>query len=178
MPTAALRPCTWPGCNALVSGGRCGVHSSGNIKKDPDVKKLYNSKRWQSMRARQLAGYPWCAECLKDGRYVPATEVDHVERHRGDPEKFYNKVVSVMPLPKGMKAEDRVNDLVTFEMLTDINNEEKLKALWPFQRKLIEQSFEWKKFYGTKTVSEVIEIMIQNDPQSAPMTDDAEPLPF
>jgi hypothetical protein len=89
MPNAALRPCTYPGCNTLVSGGRCGVHSSGNVKKDPDVKKLYNSKRWQSIRARQLATYPWCAECLKDSRHVPAIEVDHIERHLGDPERFY-----------------------------------------------------------------------------------------
>lgn len=89
MPSAALRPCTWPGCDTLVSAGRCDLHSPVKPEKDPSVKKLYNSKQWQSLRRIQLAEFPWCADCLTEGKHVPATEVDHVERHQGDPVKFF-----------------------------------------------------------------------------------------
>jgi 5-methylcytosine-specific restriction enzyme A len=89
MPTAALRPCTYPGCNTLVSGGRCDLHSTKEVERDPAIKKLYNSKQWQSIRIAQLSNYPWCAECMKEGRYTAATEVDHVDPHQGDPARFF-----------------------------------------------------------------------------------------
>lgn len=89
MPRAALRPCTYPRCNTLVSGGRCDLHSLKNVKRDPAVKRLYNSKQWLSIRVTQLSSYPWCADCLKKNNYIPATEVDHIERHNGDPIKFF-----------------------------------------------------------------------------------------
>src|SRR5512139_157912 len=89
MPFAALRPCTYPGCNTLVSGDRCDLHSSKRVERDPDVKKLYNSRRWKSIRQRQLAEYPWCADCLERTLYTPATEVDHIHRHHGNAELFF-----------------------------------------------------------------------------------------
>ena len=88
MPTRAMRPCTYPGCNVLVAKGRCAAHSA-RIERDSSVKKLYNNQQWQSIRRRQLTEHPWCADCLGDGRHVLATEVDHVEPHRGDAEKFF-----------------------------------------------------------------------------------------
>ena len=45
-------------------------------------------REWRKIRAAQLAAYPWCARCLDDDVYRLATEVDHVEPHRGDREKF------------------------------------------------------------------------------------------
>ena len=41
------------------------------------------------MRANQLAAEPLCCMCKHDGKIEPATVVDHVERHFGDPEKFW-----------------------------------------------------------------------------------------
>jgi 5-methylcytosine-specific restriction enzyme A len=55
----------------------------------PEIKRLYNSQRWKSIRRQQLAEYPWCAECLSHGKHVPAREVDHIHRHRGNAEAFY-----------------------------------------------------------------------------------------
>jgi len=88
MPSAALRPCTYPGCSALVSRGRCPRHTQ-DYTRPPEVSRLYNSARWRALRVRQLAAHPWCAICLVAQRYTPATDVDHIERHGGDPVKFF-----------------------------------------------------------------------------------------
>jgi len=91
MPYASLRKCTYPGCNVLVKSGRCAAHSSKRIVRDPAVKRLYNSPQWQSLRAAQLAKEPWCADCLKQGEHVFASEVDHVAPHNGDPSLFFDE---------------------------------------------------------------------------------------
>lgn len=49
----------------------------------------YDHKRWRRMRAHQLSIAPLCVMCAVDGLVEPATVVDHVERHFGDPEKFW-----------------------------------------------------------------------------------------
>jgi hypothetical protein len=49
----------------------------------------YDHKRWRKMRAHQLALSPLCVMCKLDGKATPATIVDHVEKHFGDPEKFW-----------------------------------------------------------------------------------------
>ena len=90
MPYASLRKCTYPGCNVLVKSGRCAAHSTKRIIRDPAIKKLYNSPRWQSMRAAQLTREPWCLDCLKQDNYIFATEVDHVIPHNGDPQLFFD----------------------------------------------------------------------------------------
>ena len=88
MPSRALSPCTYPGCNVLTQGGRCSKH--GSIVRDPAVKSLYNSGQWRAMRARQLASHPWCQACLERGIYEPAEEVDHIKPHRGNPRLFFD----------------------------------------------------------------------------------------
>jgi 5-methylcytosine-specific restriction protein A len=49
----------------------------------------YSSARWQRMRKQQLAAEPLCRLCKLDDKIEPATVADHVERHFGDPEKFW-----------------------------------------------------------------------------------------
>jgi len=50
----------------------------------------YKLPRWHRIRMRQLAEEPSCRMCKAEGRgLVPATVVDHVERHNGDPVKFW-----------------------------------------------------------------------------------------
>jgi 5-methylcytosine-specific restriction enzyme A len=99
MPYQSLRKCTQPGCSTLVKAGRCRAHSSNHyVERDPNVKRLYNSARWKQIRKCEmqlavipsLADYPLCSECLADGRLVEATELDHVNPHRGDVVKFFN----------------------------------------------------------------------------------------
>lgn len=91
MPYQSLRKCTYPGCNELVRSGRCAVHSSKRIYRDPAVKRLYNNPQWQVLRANQLAKSPWCAACLMQGYHVFATEVDHIQSHGGDPVLFFDE---------------------------------------------------------------------------------------
>ena len=90
MPNAAMKPCSYPGCPELVYRGRCEQHAEAprqEYQRDPERQRLYDRK-WQARRRRQLAAYPWCADCLKDGIYTPATDVHHVIPHRGNVSVF------------------------------------------------------------------------------------------
>lgn len=53
-------------------------------------RKWYGSKRWKETRLRHLTSEPLCCFCLEVGKITAATVCDHVGRHRGDPEKFWN----------------------------------------------------------------------------------------
>lgn len=50
---------------------------------------LYKTAAWQRIRQEQLTKYPLCGRCLARGNVVPATIVHHVEKHNGNPVKFY-----------------------------------------------------------------------------------------
>jgi len=89
MPYAALKPCSHPGCTQLVKHGRCARHQASAQPRDPTRQRLYNTAAWDRIRARQLAEHPWCAACLRANVYTPATDVDHLERHEGNPAKFF-----------------------------------------------------------------------------------------
>jgi hypothetical protein len=49
----------------------------------------YSSARWKRIRAQQLRAEPWCAMHKLNGKEVPATVADHIERHCGDPVAFW-----------------------------------------------------------------------------------------
>jgi 5-methylcytosine-specific restriction enzyme A len=90
MPSRSLRPCSWPGgCTTLVHSGRCEKHAVKDANHIPERQRLYDRK-WRRIRAAYLADHPWCERCLADGIYTAATDVHHLDRHAGDPEKFYN----------------------------------------------------------------------------------------
>src|SRR3954454_6616260 len=50
----------------------------------------YGTSRWKAVRFAQLKGQPWCAYCLTAGSRVAAVVCDHVDRHHGDPVKFWS----------------------------------------------------------------------------------------
>ena len=54
------------------------------------TKRLYGYK-WQQARAKYLAEHPLCVRCHSRGRITPATVVDHIEPHRGDPKLFWRR---------------------------------------------------------------------------------------
>lgn len=87
----ALQTCSHPGCGALVKSGLCTDHARArqSVYRNPEWEKLYHTAAWKRIRARQLAKEPWCAECLVEGSYTPATQADHIEPHRGDRIKFF-----------------------------------------------------------------------------------------
>ncbi len=65
-------------------------------KREKPWKKLYADKRWchpvHGRRAVQLRKQPLCEFCLKmlPPRFTPADVADHVQRHEGDPIKFFH----------------------------------------------------------------------------------------
>jgi len=93
MPSRSLRPCAYGGCANLVESGYCDAHRGLAAAVQPDHHRewqhLYNSARWRKIRARQLIKAPFCAECMKRGVFTMATDVDHIEPHRGDIVLFF-----------------------------------------------------------------------------------------
>jgi len=47
--------------------------------------------RWQKARALYLLSNPLCCYCARDRRTTPATIVDHIERHQGDEQLFWDR---------------------------------------------------------------------------------------
>lgn len=89
MAQKPLRPCRHPGCTALVSGGYCEAHKPKNRdRRSAEAKSwhwMYLTPEWiDDLRPTQLLQEPFCRECAKFGRRTRATEVDHIQPHRGD----------------------------------------------------------------------------------------------
>ena len=87
MPHAPRRNCRQQGCRNLAEKGSCYCREHqleqnrnyNRYERDPDTQAFYTSKEWRSVRRYQLEHFPLCAECLKAGRYTPATLVDHIK---------------------------------------------------------------------------------------------------
>lgn len=60
-------------------------------KRDPVIRALYRSKRWQTERATFLREHPLCVECEEHGVIRPANIVDHIDPHRGDELVFWDR---------------------------------------------------------------------------------------
>jgi len=96
MPTAPRRACMVAGCLDYASKyGRCVMHAAPIIKareaRHEPGRHWYQTNRWRKLRARILAADPLCRHCLeRESRPVPATEVDHIDRHRGNAIKFWS----------------------------------------------------------------------------------------
>jgi 5-methylcytosine-specific restriction enzyme A len=97
MPTAPLRPCPAPGCPVL---GPCSVHGAqrdrDRMARAPWRAWYMNpSGRWRhpnwGLRATVLGNNPWCVTCQQRGILEPATDVDHIVPHRGDPDRFWDR---------------------------------------------------------------------------------------
>ena len=84
MPYKSKRPCSYPNCSKLVDGQYCDEHKKLRDKeynrygRDDFGKKFYNTPEWRFIRKHQLAEHPLCEECLKNGKIVKATMVDHI----------------------------------------------------------------------------------------------------
>jgi 5-methylcytosine-specific restriction enzyme A len=73
-----------------------GVRSAAQVKREldrqrPSAARRGYGPRWRRARAAFLARHPLCAACRAKGRVVPATVVDHLVPHRGNPERFWNE---------------------------------------------------------------------------------------
>ena len=54
------------------------------------TKPWYGTARWKRTRERHLASEPLCRYCKQQGITKEARICDHVEPHKGDPDKFWS----------------------------------------------------------------------------------------
>lgn len=87
MPSAAPKPCRHVGCGQLVRDGSgfCAAHQSDRkIGKFADDRRGSRQSRgydaaWEKRRKRILSrDKGLCQPCLKENRYRPAKQVDHI----------------------------------------------------------------------------------------------------
>ena len=95
MPQRPKRACNWRGCHGftITKHRFCEIHrkqAQNEYVRKTDWHKLYNS-RWRKVRIQYLRQNPLCVMCKKDGVLKAATEVDHIEPHKGDAQKFWNQ---------------------------------------------------------------------------------------
>ncbi|SIO36660.1 5-methylcytosine-specific restriction enzyme A [Rhodovulum sp. ES.010] len=98
--------CRAPGCDelALPGGALCDEHAAERAArararkaraKDSAVARkgaaLYKTAAWRRARETYLRRHPLCVDCGDLGLVVEAEEVDHVEPHRGDVRKFWDR---------------------------------------------------------------------------------------
>lgn len=88
-----MRYCTQPRCTALVEAGRCPAHEVQREHQRPnwDVRRWYRTDLWLRLRALVLQEEPICKLCLVQGRTVPSTDVDHIVKHEGKHERFFDR---------------------------------------------------------------------------------------
>lgn len=86
MPSKPNIPCKHPGCPALIPYGTryCDAHKKLHPEETRSASARGYGAAWQRESRRFLAmpEHRLCEECLKEGRYVKATVVDHVVPHR------------------------------------------------------------------------------------------------
>lgn len=91
MPVAAPKPCSWPGCHALVAGGgRCDEHRRQVEQRRGSAHERGYTSAWAKARAAWLRAHPLCVMCQQRGSIEPATVVDHIVPHRGDMALFWD----------------------------------------------------------------------------------------
>lgn len=106
MPLLSL--CSYPGCRHPVPRGEkyCDKHKGAGTRREQLQKKerwkrRFRKKgssaargygaRWRRLRERFLSEHPLYAECLKQGRAVPATDVDHIRPHKGNEDLMWDE---------------------------------------------------------------------------------------
>jgi len=100
MPRNPGKPCAaWP-CSAVVPTGTtyCELHKKQHRKeydvyRRPSYSKknlLYETPQWRRERKIFLLNNPLCAPCLAAGRVTTASEVDHIEPHKGNMSLFWD----------------------------------------------------------------------------------------
>jgi len=97
-----MKLCSAPGCDEVAVEGHlcpdCTVERAARRKvSSQEAKgsaiarkgsKLYDRK-WRKAREAYLARHPLCRHCAELGLTVAATDVDHIEPHRGDRTLFW-----------------------------------------------------------------------------------------
>lgn len=93
MPYKPMVPCRHPGCPNLVPAGQkyCEEHKALHPEENRSAAARGYNSRWRRESKKFLQLHPLCQECLRHGIATPATVVDHIVPHRGDPKLFWDK---------------------------------------------------------------------------------------
>lgn len=78
-----------------MSTGYCEAHKPEEHQRydqyrESAAKRGYDSK-WRKAREGWLKKHPLCVECERNGIIKTATVVDHIEAHKGDKVKFWDR---------------------------------------------------------------------------------------
>ena len=92
---AAKKLCNHQGCNTLIdkSSRYCEIHTKDTQSYDKqrgNANERGYTARWRRYRLSFLKIHPLCVECLKVGKVVSATVVDHICDHKGNYELFWD----------------------------------------------------------------------------------------
>ncbi|MGX7950473.1 HNH endonuclease [Oleidesulfovibrio alaskensis] len=99
-----MKPCRHPGCTVLTQdrSGYCPAHKElaeqrrqrrlavQDERRGSAARRGYGHK-WRKAREGFLRNNPLCADCLKEGKAVAATVVDHITPHKGDKALFWDR---------------------------------------------------------------------------------------
>jgi 5-methylcytosine-specific restriction protein A len=92
----ALRPCKHSGCPNLTRdpSGYCEDHIEEYRQRDHyrgNSRQRGYDNQWERFRLSYLRRHPLCADCEKQGKYIPATEIHHIRKLRDYPALKYEK---------------------------------------------------------------------------------------
>ena len=91
MPARAPHFCAVAGCREVTTARHCSTHAALAEQARPNyaIRRWYRTPRWRALRAQVLreAAYQ-CAQCR---RIVAALQIDHREKHHGDPSRFWDR---------------------------------------------------------------------------------------
>lgn len=90
MPRKPKRPCSHLGCPNLTEDRYCDEHKTMHSDRPSASKRGYGSK-WQRISKIYLRRNPMCVKCMHNGRFNPATVVDHIIPHRNRPELMWDE---------------------------------------------------------------------------------------
>lgn len=98
-----MRFCLHPGCTTRCEGARCPEHDRKHEReaRGSAAERLYDW-RWRKAALQFLREFPLCGQrpgglrpvmsrCHAGGRVAAAVQVDHVDPHRGDLGKFWDR---------------------------------------------------------------------------------------
>lgn len=94
MASKPLRPCRKPGCPALTREGYCPAHKPKQAARRESAQwhGWYLLPVWtDDLRPTQLLQEPFCRACARKGIRTRATDVDHVQDHKGNWARFIDR---------------------------------------------------------------------------------------
>ena len=101
MPAAIPTPCRAFGCGNTTTDTYCRRHAHlkrvvrrqqrGDDRHRPNAYRRGYDRHWGKARRLFLMDHPLCVHCSERGLVVEATVVDHIQPHRGDPGKFWDR---------------------------------------------------------------------------------------